>query len=196
MRRIGGLVPEQIPVRPGVLPAAVDVIRPFPAGERDRAVRMRRLDLFHHTGDRAVAESGILAALQNDGAETEIVSVTCGRQDPVFAQTVALRFGIPGADAAVITVVAAVTGKLDQTAEIDLVPEMPGADGESAAGGFGLQSGRLRPDQFRPEFTRQRVFRLETVQQSIRLPEGSVRVVSVHNILSGPAGPFPSARSS
>ena len=136
VRGIGAFVPQRIAVGPCILPAEVNLERTFPAGERDRAVRVCHLEFFHDPRQIVVPERGIFAALQDDRAEPESVTVIGGIQDLIFGQAVTLCVRIARADAAVIAVVLAEIGELDQAAEENpvSVAEEPasGRSGETA----------------------------------------------------------------
>ena len=108
---------QQIAVCPGLFPAAVNLERTLPAGKRNGTVQMRRFEFRHDTFQLIIPEARIFAALQDDRAEAQFISVFSGSKYLFFGQAVAADFGIARADAAVITVVFAEIGEFDQSAE-------------------------------------------------------------------------------
>ena len=128
VRGVRGLLPQQIAVRAGTVPGLVACPRPLADGERHRAVRVAALDLPHEGGDPLLGVCGILAALQNEGAEAEAVALVAAVEDLPVRQPVALRVPVVAADAAVEAVVPAVVGKLDEPAQKDGVAVVRGLD--------------------------------------------------------------------
>ena len=82
---------------------------------------MLALDFADDIGQHPVGVKGILSPLHHKCAESQRIARFGARLNFFGRQTVALRFGIPPADAAVKAVILTVVGKLNQTADIDFV---------------------------------------------------------------------------
>ncbi len=66
----------------------------------------------------------ILSALQHESAESQFISGLAAGENVFFREPVASGMGIALADAAVETIVPAVIGEFDQSADIDVMPVM------------------------------------------------------------------------
>ena len=108
---------------------------------------MLRLDGTHQIGDAFFCIVGILAALQDKGAETQIPAFPTAFKDFLLCQAVALGAGIAAADAAVITVVFAVIGKFDQSADINSPAIDPFTNRNSLLGQIAFDFGVIEGDQ-------------------------------------------------
>jgi len=129
---IKGLVPEKIAVRPGVEEALEAFARQFSDRQRDCAVRPGGMDLGNDLRHPVLVKPAVLPALQDEGAESQIVSALAAGEDLLFCEAVADRVLITSAYAAVEAVVSAVIGKFDQPADIDIMsvvmdPDLTGA---------------------------------------------------------------------
>ena len=88
--------------------------------QRDGAVRVgfaNGTDDIHHA---LIGKVRVLAALQNEGAEAEVIAYLAALQDLFLGQAIALGIAVASANAAVQAIVFAVVGILDQSADIDL----------------------------------------------------------------------------
>ena len=110
----GRLVAEQVPVGPGLFQQAVALLAALPHGKGDGAVRPALLDGPDHGAQALVGEPGVLSALEHKGAESQPIARLAAGEDLLLAQAVALGLGVAPADAAVVAVVFAEVGKLNQ----------------------------------------------------------------------------------
>ena len=89
MKRVCGFVPEQIPVRAGVIQPLKALVSALTKRKRDCAVGVflpyRAYDIAHHV----VGIVRVLAALQNKGAEAEPVTVFTAGEYLLLAEAVA-----------------------------------------------------------------------------------------------------------
>ena len=121
MRRRGGLVPQQIAPRTGIVIALIALARFLPDRKRDAAVRMLRSNRGDQFADFVIGVIGILAALQDKCPVAERIALFAAVENLLICQAVALCMAVARADAAVIAVVFAVVRKLDQAAQKDRI---------------------------------------------------------------------------
>ena len=117
------LVTKEISVRAGIVEALIALIGLLADRERDRAVRVRFLDLRYDLADFIVGIVRILAALKYKGLKAQLRALIAARKDLFFSKAVAARVFVAAADPAVIAVVFTVIGELDQAAKIDVLSE-------------------------------------------------------------------------
>ena len=120
MRLVGRLVAQEIAVGAGIEKALVALAGLLPDRERDRAVRERRADVPHDLTDAVVREIRVLAALEHERPKPEGMSLPAARQDLVLGETIARGGAVAAPDAAIVAVVPAIIGELDQAAHIDV----------------------------------------------------------------------------
>ena len=129
MRRVGGLVPQQIAVGARFEVSLITFARFFADRQRHGAVGITLFDRSDDITDQIIGIIRILAALQHEGAVPQRVALFTAGQDLVLAQAVTLGVGVPSAQSAVQTVIFAVRGELDQPAQIDRVAVVLAAHG-------------------------------------------------------------------
>ena len=116
-----GLMPQEIAVCTRVKVCLIARARLFADGERDGAVGIALADRGDDGADLVVGIVGILAALQDKGAESERIALAAAGEDVHQLQPVAGGVPVSVPDAAVVAVVFAVVGKFDESAHIDRV---------------------------------------------------------------------------
>ena len=82
------------------------------------------LDGLNDADDHVILIVGILAALQNDRPKAQVIAVGRASQDVLFGQPVSVGISVRTSYAAVVAVVFAVVGELDQASYVDLVAIM------------------------------------------------------------------------
>ena len=120
VHRIRRLVPEQIPVCARVKICLITRSFFFPDRECHCTVRVCPLDRRHQVADPFIRKIGVFSALQHKGAKSKLIPRRAAGEDLLLREPVALGTCIAPADTAVITVIFAVVGELDQPADIDL----------------------------------------------------------------------------
>ena len=118
---IGRLVAKQVAVGAGVAQAGVALAAALPHRERDRAIGVRRLESRDDPDEQVVGVVRILAALQHEGAEAQLVAHIGAREDLLLRQPVALARPVGRAQTAVVAVVLAEARELDEAAHEDVV---------------------------------------------------------------------------
>ena len=127
---IGRLLPQKIPLRSGIKIRLIALPAFLPDGQGNGAVRMVSMDLRYQLAHPLIGIPRILAPLQHKGAEAQLAALPAAVQNLLLAQPIAPGVLITPADAAVIAVVLADVGELDEPPEIDLmtvdpVPHLP-----------------------------------------------------------------------
>lgn len=117
-----GLMAQQVAVRSGVKKGLVGIVPPLADGEGQRAVRKSGLDAPDETDHPLVCEPAILPALEHKGAKSQLIALAAAVQDLVLGQPVALDVRVALSDAAVVAVVPAVVGELDESPDVDILP--------------------------------------------------------------------------
>src|SRR5699024_448789 len=112
---------EKITVRSGFTVDPVDVFLFFSHRQRQRTVRITAFDGLYDLLHLLRGKKSVLAALKDKSAESKVISLHAAVKDILLRQPVSLSGVIASPDPAVITVVPAVTGKFDQSADVDIV---------------------------------------------------------------------------
>ena len=128
MRRIRGFLPEQVTVRPRLKIPQIAFPCLFPDRERDSTVRVSVFDSGHQAAQIVVPVKRILAALQNDGAESQLITLVGAGKDLFGTQPVSLRPGVGTSEPAIVTVIPAIAAELDQSAQKNSLPVIKRAD--------------------------------------------------------------------
>ena len=123
VRSICGFVTQQIAVRPRVIHGLIALPAAFADRERDRAVRVRCTDGCNQIRHPLVRPPGVFPALQHKGSVAKPVSLPAAEENLLLRQAVARLRAVGFADAAVIAVVFADIGELDDAAEIHPIAE-------------------------------------------------------------------------
>ena len=89
-------------------------------GKGDGAVRMLTFDRAHQMLNPFWSVKRVLPALQYEGAKTKLIALFAAAKNLLFGQPVTAGIWVGTADAAVIAVISAVVGELDQTADVDI----------------------------------------------------------------------------
>ena len=110
-------VAEQVTVSPRFKEPLVAFPRPLPQREGHGAVGVCRLDGGEQGSEPLVGEVAVLAALQDEGAEAQLVALGAGRKNILLGEAVAVAVGVPRTDAAVEAVVLADVADLNQPAD-------------------------------------------------------------------------------
>ena len=118
---IGGLVAQEIPPRPGLVPQAVHRLLPLPQREGHGAIGVAPGDLRHHIGYKIRGKGAVLPALEDKGAKAPAVALLAAIEDGLFGEAVAGEGAVIPADAAVVAVGAAIVGALDEAADVNAV---------------------------------------------------------------------------
>ncbi len=118
----GGLVAKQIPVSPGLLQQPVAFPASLSHGESHRAVRPPLLDGPDKAAQAFVGEPEVLPALKYKGAKPQLVARLTAAENLLLRQPVALDLAVAFSNAAVIAVVFAKVGKLNQSPDEHPVP--------------------------------------------------------------------------
>jgi len=122
--RVGGFMPQQIAVSPRLKVFPIGLLAFFSDGKGDGAVGIAFFDGAYQTDDIPIRIKRVFAPLQNESTEAQPVAAFTAGQNFFLRQAVAFRPVIAAPDSAVVAVVAAVVGKLDQPADVNPVPEM------------------------------------------------------------------------
>ena len=122
MGLIGSFMAQKVAVGTCTEKGVVALFRFFPEGEGNGAVRKPVPDFGDNPADSGIRIIGILTPLQNIGAKSQPVPLLTAGEDFLLAQSVPLDLLISPADSAVITIIPAVIGKLNQSPDIDLIP--------------------------------------------------------------------------
>ena len=117
-------VAEQIPVGAGFIELFAAVIRTLAHGQGDGTVGELSADIRDNIAESLIGKPSVLASLQHKCAEAQIISLLTAGEDVFFGSPVSLGIWIAFSDTAVVTVVPAVVGELDEPADIDAVPVM------------------------------------------------------------------------
>ena len=120
---VGRLVAQQVAVGAGVVKRLVDLARALPHRQGDGAVAVGALDARHHVAEALVVEGAVLPALEHEGAKAQVVALLHARHDLLGTQAVALAARVGAPKPAVEAVVSAVTGDLDEAADVHRVAE-------------------------------------------------------------------------
>ena len=135
MRRVGGLVPQKIAIRPGLLEQPVGFIAPLSEGEGDGAVGEGGTNGGNDPAHPLVVVPGVLAALQDEGAEAARVALAAAGQNLLRAQSVAAGVSVVAADAAVDAVILAVIREFHDASDVDGFAEYALGNGAGKRGG-------------------------------------------------------------
>lgn len=111
-------VPEQVSVSPCVIHCTVALAASFTEGERDGAVGIFFLYPAYDTAHDLIGKVHVLAALQDECAEAEGISVVTTGENIVLAKSVPLTGLVAPSDSAVQAVVFAYVANLDKSAYI------------------------------------------------------------------------------
>ena len=88
----------------------------FADGECNSTVGKCRMDRSHKRADPFCCKIKIFPALQDKGTKAECIAFSAAGEDFFFCQPVAVGMTVSGPDTAIVAVIFAVIGKLDQTA--------------------------------------------------------------------------------
>ena len=116
------LMAQQIPLRPGIKPALINLPRMFPHRQSNGAVRMRFFYRLHQHGNLIRHISHILPALQHKSSISQFIPSPAACKNLFRRQPVSSDLTVRCTDAAVITVVFTKIRKLDQPPDIDIFP--------------------------------------------------------------------------
>ena len=114
VRLIRGLVAKKIALRPRIKEPLIALVRPFADRERNRAVRVLRLDGADNTDKPVIVKVRVFPALQDEGAKSEPVALHAAEEYILLREPVALCLRIAPLEAAVMTVVLTVTRKFNE----------------------------------------------------------------------------------
>ena len=109
----GGFMAQKVAVGPCVKKGLVALPGLFPDGQGDGAVRKPPPDLRDNGADPRVGVIGVLAPLQDKGAESKFVSVSGTGENLLPGQAVAFCLLITFPDATIVAVIAAYVGKFN-----------------------------------------------------------------------------------
>ena len=121
VRLVRGLMPEKISVSSGVEELLVALLLKLAHGQSDRAVRVFLLYIAYDRDYQFIRIERILAALHHKGSETKLIADVAAGQDLLFAEAVTLAVCVAAAYAAVIAVVPADVGDLDEASKINIL---------------------------------------------------------------------------
>ena len=129
MRRICCFVTQKKALGTGIEKLLIDITAAFAYRQGDSAVRPPGSDRPDGVGDPFITghiseRARIFSSLQNKSTETEIISLTAAFQYLIFRQAVTFRIFIAAPEAAVIAVIPAEAGELDQTSRVDIMGTM------------------------------------------------------------------------
>ena len=96
-------------------------MRPLADGERERTVRVLRLDCADNTDKPVIVKVRVFPALQDEGAKAEPVAFQATEQYVLLREPIALCLRIATLQAAVMTVVLTVTRKFNEAPREHLV---------------------------------------------------------------------------
>ena len=122
VRLIRGLVAKKIALRPRIKEPLIALVRPFADRERNRAVRVLRLDCADNTDKPVIGKVRVFAALQDKGAKPEPVALHTAEEYILLREPVALRLRVAPLQTAVMTVVLTVTRKFNEAPREHLIP--------------------------------------------------------------------------
>ena len=108
---------QQVTVGAGIIEALVAGPVFLTQGQRDGTIREPVMDLGDDFDHAIIGEIGIFATLQDKGPVAEFIARLAALDDFVLAEAVAVDGAIAGADAAIIAVIGAIVGKLNQAAD-------------------------------------------------------------------------------
>ena len=148
--RVGGLMAEQVPVRPGIKPQLVDLPVKLPQREGDGTVRPAGLDGPHRLRHPVRGEPRVLAPLEYKGAKAPAIPLFAAVQNGVPVQPVAGHMMVVPPDAAVQTVIFADVAALDEPPDVDLFPVPPAAFRRRPVKEAGLVQGMAGGQQLPP----------------------------------------------
>ena len=140
----GSLVTKEVAVRTGIEIGPVRSVVLFAYGQGDGAVRIFLLDRTHYRAYPFIGITVVFPSLEHEGPESQAVSFTDQLHDGFRSQTVAPEGDVAGPYAAIIAVVPAMVGELDQ-APYEYFPAVPFQP--PGYGGFSEKGGILKPDQ-------------------------------------------------
>ena len=133
----GGLVAEQVAVGARVVELLVAFPRAFTQRQGHGAVGVICLDGAEEGSKPFVGEVAVLASLEDEGAEAQLIALGAGRENILLGEAVAVAVGVSRADAAVVAVILADIADLDEAADVDGIA----VDGLSLFGGGGGEAG-------------------------------------------------------
>ena len=119
------LMAQQIPLRPGIKPALINLPRMFSHRQSNGAVRVRFLYRLHQRCNLIRSISHILPALQDKSPIPQIIALPTASENLLRRQPVSPDLAVGCTDAAVITVVFTEIRKLDQPPDIDIFSVIP-----------------------------------------------------------------------
>lgn len=118
------LMPQKISVGSGVEESPIAVEGLLSNGKRDGTIRVETFDVCDQADHFLIRIIRILSALQYEGSESQFISGLAAGEDIFFREPIASGAGVAPADSAVETIVFAVVGEFDQSADIDAVSVM------------------------------------------------------------------------
>lgn len=118
MARVRRLMAQQIPVRPCLFPAFQRIILLFSERQSNRTIWEFRPDRLHHLQHPVVRHRRILTALQNKGAESQLITILTAGKNLLPTQAVPACISIAPSDAAIKTVVFAIIAALNESPHI------------------------------------------------------------------------------
>ena len=118
MRIVCRFVAQKITVCTGLKVFFIALFRLFTDGKRDGTIGICFANSRHDLADTFIREIRVLTALQNEGAETERISLFAAGKDMLFLQAITLRAAVISADTAVVAVIFAVVRKLYKSADV------------------------------------------------------------------------------
>ena len=122
VRLIRGLVAKKIALRPRIEEPLIALVRPLADRERNRAVRVLRLDGADNTDKPLIGKVRVFPALQDEGAKAEPVALHTAEAYILLREPVALCLRVAPLQTAVMTVVLTVTRELDEPPREHLIP--------------------------------------------------------------------------
>ena len=128
VRRVCGLVAQQIAVCAGTEKRRIAGFFPLTNGKGDGAVRKAFPYLRDNLTYTLFREICVLAALQNKRPESQRIALCTAGEDILPAQPIPLYLSVAPADAAVIAVVPAAITDFNQSTDINLVSKMKETD--------------------------------------------------------------------
>ena len=114
-------MPQKITVCPSFFVSTVAFFGFLAYGKRQGTVRIHFFDLADQCDQFFICIISILPTLEDKGTESQFIAFFAACKDIFFCQAVALGVSVAPADPAVIAVIFAVVGKLNQATYIDLV---------------------------------------------------------------------------
>ena len=110
---------EKVAVSPCLKESLVALSGALTQGKGHGAIGVSRFDGGEQGSEPLVGEMTVLAALEDEGAESQLVALFAGREDVLLGEAVAVAMGISRADTAVETVVLADIADLNEAADVD-----------------------------------------------------------------------------